>query len=132
MKKILIILFLFFLITNRNKENIIYTFKELSYNPVLCIYFSKENINTKNILELLPEESLIEVKPYINKNINMQFSTLDMVLDNYKNISNKYGYNDWYIKNYLGIKIEKIKVKMSTKKLEALFSKHKTFKICND
>lgn len=135
MKKIIFILFLLLFFMNR-KEDVIPTFNELTYIPIkmVCIDVTDENITTKNLLSIIPKKSIISVKPYINSVVNnkydVPFSSLESIIDNYKNNADKYGYTNWYSKIYLGIKLEKIKIMMDQKSLEDLFSKHKKIKLC--
>lgn len=138
---IIFLLCIFLLLITSKKSNLLPVFdEEYDYYDMYILDLSKENINTKNILNYFDNMKIIEMYPYINpiyKNvIKLSNYKFNVVLSNKKNISlflNEYlkkleenSLKEEIIKYSInGIKINKIKVYASKKNINNLINNYK-------
>ena len=138
---IIFLLCIFLLLITSKKSNLLPVFdEEYDYYDMYILDLSKENINTKNILNYFDNMKIIEMYPYINpiyKNvIKLSNYKFNVVLSKKKNISlflNEYlkkleenSLKEEIIKYSInGIKINKIKVYASKKNINNLINNYK-------
>lgn len=138
MKKVLFIFFLLLILfCLKNQDNTELVFQEINYDRArYCIDVKNENVTTNNINEIFNNIEIISVYPYFNNSYkkllnNLDFVTLDNINLYYRDLLKQLGKYNWVSNYYEGIKLEKIKIYAFENEVEALFSKHKFFKVCD-